>query len=95
MADCCVTIDWANVAAAPTGGVVVAEVRMSVTSNGSEEVFVDRAYERFLSPEDLVGRADASGALRVCGWYGDFDIDQPFDEGHASRRMIAVLEKTP
>jgi SAM-dependent methyltransferase len=91
---CRVTIDWANVAPS-TGRVVVAEVTMSVTSNGTEEVFVDRAYERFLSAEDIVELADASRALGVCGWYGDFDIDQSFDEGHASRRMIAVLQKTP
>src|SRR5262245_16213444 len=91
---CRVTIDWANVAAAPTGGVVVAEVTMSVTSDGTEEVFVDRAYERFLCASDIVGLADASGGLEVCGWYGDFDVEQPFDEGRASRRMIAVLRKT-
>lgn len=91
---CRVTINWANVAAAPTRGVVVAEVTMSVTSNGTKEVFRDRAYERFLSAGEIVGLANASEALEVCGWYGDFDIEQPFDEGHPSRRMIAVLRKT-
>jgi len=90
---CRVTIDWANIRPAPrlAERVVVAEVIMQVRGNGSEETFVDQAYERFLSPGDIGRLAEQSGVLEVCGWYGDFDVDQPFDESLSSRRMIAVL----
>ncbi len=68
---------------------------MSVTSGGSQEVFVDRAYERFLSAEDIARLAGASRALQICAWHGDFDVDQPFDDGYSSRRMIVVLRRLP
>ncbi len=94
---CRVTIDWANIEPAPHPAerVVVAEVVMRVRDNGTEERFVDRAYERFLTAEDIVRLARTSGALEVCGWYGDFDVDQPFDDSGSSRRMIVVLKKLP
>jgi SAM-dependent methyltransferase len=93
---CRVTIDWANVRPAPRSGerVVEAEVVMLVRENGTEQRFVDRACERFLAADEIVRLARASGALDVCGWYGDFDVDQPFDDTGASRRMIVVL-RTP
>jgi SAM-dependent methyltransferase len=92
---CRVTIDWASVRPVPRPAerVVVAEVVMLVKENGTERRFVDQAYERFLSPDELARLAGASGALDVCGWYGDFDLEQPFDETPAARRMIAVLRK--
>jgi SAM-dependent methyltransferase len=92
---CRVTIDWANVRPVPRSPerVVVAEVVMLVKENGTVQRFVDRACERFLSAEEIARLAGASGALEVCAWYGDFDVDQPFDDTPASRRMMVVLGK--
>src|SRR5262245_11273807 len=88
---CRVTIDWANIRPVPRSAerVVVAEVIMQVRENGGEETFVDQAFERFLMPDDIARLAQASDVLEVCGWYGDFDVDQPFDDSPSSRRMIA------
>jgi hypothetical protein len=37
--------------------------------------------------------AAASGALRLAATYGDFDLDQPFDNSPAARRMILIFER--
>ncbi len=92
---CRVTIDWATnqPLCDPLTQVVEVEVRMRVSQNGGDQVFTDLAHERLLFPQEIVALADLSGALKVCGWYGDFDLHQPFDHTPASRRMIVVLQK--
>jgi hypothetical protein len=93
---CRVAIDWATnqPVCNPLTQVIAAEVMMRVSENGWEQVFTDLAYERFLFPQEMTALADLSGALKVCGWYGDFNLNQPFDHTPASRRMIAVLQRT-
>jgi SAM-dependent methyltransferase len=92
---CRVEVDWvANPSLGnPLMQVVAVEVTMRVSENGREQVFTDRACERFLFPPEIAALADLSGALKVCGWYGDFDLNQPLDDTPASRRMITVLQK--
>jgi len=36
--------------------------------------------------------AEASGALRLVDTYGDFNLDQPFDNSLQARRMILIFE---
>jgi hypothetical protein len=95
---CRVTIDWATNApqADPLSGVIDIEVLMRVTEpDGSQHEFRDRARERLLLPQEIVALAERSGVMRVVGWYGDFRLEQPFDNTREARRMICVLSNSP
>jgi hypothetical protein len=70
------------------------EVEMRVNDHGEEWVVRDSAKERLLLPQEIRLLADLSGELQAVGWYGDFDLNQPLDDSPASRRMIAILQKT-
>jgi SAM-dependent methyltransferase len=74
-------------------GVAEVEVEMQVTANGQETIIHDSAKERMLMPQEITLLTQLSGSLKVVGWYGDYDLGQPFDSTPASRRMLAVLQK--
>lgn len=92
---CEVTITWAvnHPAVNPLTQVIRPEVQVLVREKGSSHLFTDQASERFLSAQEISALVELSGAFTICGWYGDFDLNQPFDNTPASRRMIAVLQK--
>ena len=69
------------------------EVEMRVNDNGREQVFKDRASERFALPQEYIALAKLSGTLNFVTFYGDFRFDQPFDNSPGSRRLIGVLQK--
>lgn len=73
-------------------GVAEVELEMRIEDDGRSFTVEDSAFERFLSPAEIRLLARLSGELEVAGWHGDHDIDQPFDNSKASRRMIAVLQ---
>lgn len=75
-------------------GVADTELEMHVKENGREIVVKDRARERLLLPQEIGLLAEQSGVLQVVGWHGDYDVRQPLDYSEASRRMIAVLQRT-
>jgi SAM-dependent methyltransferase len=70
------------------------ELEMRVNDHGEKWVVRDSAKERLFLPQEIRLLADLSGQLPVVGWYGDFDLHQPLDDSPASRRMIAILQKT-
>jgi SAM-dependent methyltransferase len=78
----------------PSTGVACVETEMRVEVNGNRLVIPDSACERLVTPQEIALLAELSGVLHVVGWHGDFDLDQPFDNSPASKRMIAVLQKT-
>ena len=78
----------------PLTQVVESTVAMRVDDHGHREVFLDRARERFAAPQEYVALARLSGALELSRFYGDFDINQPFDDSPGARRMIAVFRRT-
>ena len=74
-------------------GVAHTTLEMTVKDHGKELVITDHAQERLLTPPELQLFADLSGTLKVVGWYGDFDLNQPFSSSPASRRMIVIFQK--
>ncbi|MBI5927711.1 MAG: class I SAM-dependent methyltransferase [Chloroflexi bacterium] len=74
-------------------GVAHTMLEMRVKDHGKELVITDQAQERLLTPPELQLLADLSGTLEVVGWYGDFDLSQPFSSSPASRRMIVIFQK--
>ena len=90
-----VVIEWAvnRPKADPLTQVVETEILMRVNDRGREEVFRDRARERLGFPQEYIALGRLSGALEVKAFYGDFRLEQPFDNGPGSRRLIAVMGK--
>ncbi len=74
-------------------GVANVDVEMRVKNAGGEEIVIaDTATERMLMPQEIILLSELSGALQVVDWYGDFDLEMPFDAPEA-RRMICILQK--
>jgi SAM-dependent methyltransferase len=91
-----VVLDWAvnRPSADPITQVVDCEVIMTVDDNGERKIFHDKARERFSTLQEFTALAKLSGAISVAESYGDYRLDQPFDNSPTARRMIVVL-KTP
>lgn len=75
-------------------GIADVEIEIRVKENGKQTIIKDSAKERLLLPQEIQMLADLSSMMKVAGWYGDFNLEQPLDNSSASRRMIAVLQKT-
>jgi ubiquinone/menaquinone biosynthesis C-methylase UbiE len=90
-----VVIDWAvnKPKADPLTQVVDCEVVMTVNENGERKVFRERARERFGTLQEFSALSKLSGALSLVACYGDYRLDQPFDNSPGARRMIMVLRE--
>lgn len=89
-----VVIDWAvnQPKADPVTQVIECEVVMTVVDNGKPVTFRETARERFSTLQELSALARLSGAMSFQSAYGDFRLDQPFDNSPTARRMIIVLK---
>jgi len=74
-------------------GIAHVALELHVDDHGKKMVVKDEADERLLFPQEITLLADLSKSLRVVGWYGDFNIEQPLDHSPKSKRMIGVLQK--
>ncbi|MBI5165375.1 MAG: class I SAM-dependent methyltransferase [Magnetospirillum sp.] len=77
----------------PATQVAAVEVTMRVSDGGVEDVIRHRSHERFAGAQEYVALAQLSTALDSVGFFGDFQLGQPFDASPAARRMIAVFAK--
>lgn len=77
----------------PVTHVATTRVEMLVNNHGQQETFSDMAQERILTAQEIVLLAQMTGKLQPVGWYGAYDINQPFDHSPKANRMIAVLQK--
>ncbi|QAU23375.1 class I SAM-dependent methyltransferase [Dyella sp. M7H15-1] len=89
-----VVIDWAvnKPSADPLTQVVECEVVMTVNEYGERKVFREQARERFTTFQEFSALAKLSGAMSLLDCYGDYRLDQPFDNSHDARRMVIVLQ---
>lgn len=92
---CRVTIEWGlNPVADALAQSVVSEIHVRVSEGGGpEQIFSRQARERILFAQEVAALADASGALEVCGYFGDYDLGRPFDNSPASRRLLVALRR--
>ena len=88
-----VVIDWAvnGPNADPVTQVAECEVVMTVVENGDRQTFRETARERFATLQEFSALAKLSGAMSLAGAYGDYSLNQPFDNSPGARRMIVVL----
>lgn len=77
----------------PVTGVGEVEFLMRIHENGTVQAISEKSNERLNSPRDIGLLAEKSGALKVAGWFGDFDLKQPLDNSPKSQSMIALLQK--
>ena len=71
------------------------EMRITVERDGRTEVISDLARERFFHPQEIVALAELSGVLEVSEFFGDYDLEVPFDVSERATRLIAVLKHAP
>ncbi len=91
---CRVKLDWAtDVSTNTLTQTAEVEIVMRVNDNGVERIFRHRTVELFATPPFLVAVARLSGALEAFEWYGDYRLDQPYDDSPASRCCITVFRR--
>lgn len=73
--------------------VAYVETELHVEDHGERKVIKDTAYEKLVTPIGIKLGAELSGTLKVAGWYGNFNINQPFDFSPNAQRMITILQK--
>jgi hypothetical protein len=77
----------------PLMGIAHTNILMRVNDHGREILIHDSATERYLTAQEIYLLCQLSGSLAVAGFYGDFDLNQPFDSSPDTRRMVVVLQK--
>jgi SAM-dependent methyltransferase len=91
---CRVRLDWATDAKIDTlSQTADVELVMHVTDAGEDRVLRYRTTESCPTPLFLIAAARLSGALEAFDWYGDFRLDQPYDDTPASSSCITVFRK--
>lgn len=91
-----VDIHWAvnNPVADPVTQIVACDIVVEVDDNGKKQTYQDHARERFTGAGEFIALSCLSGALDLVEWFGDFRLDQPFDNSPGARRMIGVMRRT-
>jgi uncharacterized protein len=74
-------------------GTTRTDIQIQVHEAGQEINIRDTAEERVIFPQELRLLASFTGTLKVVGWYGDFNLNQPLDYSPASIHMIVVFQK--
>ena len=70
------------------------ELVFSIDEGGNtREIRGDRTRTRLMMPQEFRALVDASGAFKLVGCYGDFDVDKPLELGPTTWRMVSVLKK--
>lgn len=90
-----IALDWAtdvNIETLSQTADVNLELR--VEEAGRTKVMRHRTRESFATPPFLMATARLSGALEPFAWYGDFDLQRPYDDSENSRHCISVFRKT-
>lgn len=84
-------IDWMT-------GVTDVELEIHIEErdeNGEvqKQVIKDRAKERWLDPQHIIMLNELAGAFDIVGWYGAYDLAQPFDNSEDAKLMVVVMQK--
>jgi SAM-dependent methyltransferase len=74
-------------------GVAYVEIQMKVNDHGKVEVIQDSEYERLVLPQEFTLMNELAGSFKILGWYGNYDLKQPFDDTPKSDYLLAVLQK--
>lgn len=89
-----VALDWAVDVKSDTR-TQTAEIllELRVTENGHTRTIRHRIRESFPTPLFLEATARLSGVLEPIAWYGDFDLNQPYDDSPSSKHCISIYRR--
>jgi SAM-dependent methyltransferase len=91
---CRVRLDWATAVVTDTlTQTADVEIVIQVNDDGTENVYRHRTVESFATPLFLNAAARLSGVLEAFEWYGDYRLDQPYDDSLASSHCVSVFRK--
>lgn len=91
---CKVRIDWATDVKTDTlTQTADVEIVFHVNDEDIETEFRHRTVESFATPPFLVAGARLSGVLEALEWYGDYRLDQPYDDSPAAQHCISVFRR--
>ena len=91
---CRVRLDWATDVVTDTlTQTADVEIVIQVDDHGTRTVHRHRTVESFATPLFLSAAARLSGVLEAFDWYGDYRLDQPYDDSPASLSCITVFRK--
>ena len=91
---CRVELDWANDVKVDTlTQTADVEIVIRVDEHGERKVHRHRTVESFATPLFLIAAARLSGVLEAFDWYGDYRVDQPYDDSPGSSSCISVFRK--
>jgi SAM-dependent methyltransferase len=91
---CAVKLDWATDVRIDTlTQTADVEIVINVTEHGVEREVRYRTIESFATPLFLIAAARLSGAMEAFDWYGDYRLDQPYDDTPHSTHCITVFRK--
>jgi SAM-dependent methyltransferase len=91
---CRVRLDWATEVVTDTlTQTADVEIVIQVNDDGIESVHRHRTVESFATPLFLIAAARLSGVLEAFEWYGDYRLDQLYDDTPASSHCVSVFRK--
>jgi SAM-dependent methyltransferase len=91
---CRVELDWATDVKVDTlSQTADVEIVIRADDHGRSTVHRYRTVESFATPLFLTAAARMSGALEAFDWYGDYRIEQRYDDSAASSYCISVFRK--
>ncbi|MGI9437326.1 MAG: class I SAM-dependent DNA methyltransferase [Geminicoccaceae bacterium] len=90
-----VALDWAtDVKIETLTQTADVSLELRVKENGQVKVMQHRTRESFITPPFLTAAARLSGVLEPFTWYGDYDLQQPYDDTENSIHCISIFRKT-
>jgi SAM-dependent methyltransferase len=91
---CRVELDWATDVKVDTlTQTADVEIVIRVDEHGASKVHRYRTVESFATPLFLIAAARMSRALEAFDWYGDYRIEQRYDDSLSSPHCISVFRK--
>lgn len=75
-------------------GIAEVEMEMRINDHGQKSVITDRSLENTWSLREIrLITEHIVGDLKVVGYYGDYNLNQPLDWSAQSVKMITVIQK--
>lgn len=75
-------------------GLAEIHMEMRINDHGQEQVIHSQSIERTTTIQEMKVVAEhVVGGMKVVGYYGDFDLNQPLDWSPSAESMITILQK--
>lgn len=69
------------------------DIEIHIDDHGEQKIIHDTADEHLFTPQEIQLLTRLSGVFTIAAWYGDYNINQPFDHSPQAQFMIVILQK--